>query len=329
MLAVDTDISDIIITGDLNLNILSPLTSRKIEAFCSQFSLRQSITEPTHFTEHSSSLIDILLVSNKDHLILSGVGDPFLNQKVRYHCPIYGIFKFSKPKVKTFMRHICIYEQGDYDLLRDKASSDWGSLQNNDIDIYAKNINTAINSIASECIPNKHVRIRPLDPPWISSNLKQYIRKRKRAYKRAKRSNLDVHWKSFKKLRNIITKMIRDSKQSHYDKIADKLKSSTLSVKDWWSTLKTFIIPCTKSSIPPLEFNNVIYTDECDKANILNSYFQSQTLLNDQNAVLSNLPDIGRLNSHLDNIVLTKLEGGGRVVRWCWVTFQCRGVLQL
>ena len=60
-----------------------------------------------------------------------------------------------------------------------------GSLQNNDIDIYAKNINTAINSIASECIPNKHVRRRPLDPPWISSNLKQYIRKRKRAYKRA------------------------------------------------------------------------------------------------------------------------------------------------
>ena len=102
--------------------------------------------------------------------------------------------------------------------------------------------------------------------------------------------------------------MIRDSKQSHYDKIADKLKSSTLSVKDWWSTLKTFIIPCTKSSIPPLEFNNVIYTDECDKANILNSYFQSQTLLNEENAVLPNLPDIDRLNSHLDNIVFTKLE---------------------
>ena len=42
-LAFDTDISDIIITGDLNLNILSPLTSRKIEAICSQFSLHQSI----------------------------------------------------------------------------------------------------------------------------------------------------------------------------------------------------------------------------------------------------------------------------------------------
>ena len=193
------------------------------------------------------------------------------------------------------MSYLDLREQYDYDLLRDKASSvDWGSLQNNDIDIYAKNINTAINSITSECIQNKHVRIRPLDPAWISSNLKQYIRKRKRAYKRAKRSNLDVHWKSFQKLRNIITKKIRDSKQSHYDKIADKLKSSTLSVKDWWSTLKKVIIPCTESSIPPLEFNNVIYTDECDKANILNSYFQNQTLLNEQNAILPNLPDIDR-----------------------------------
>ena len=65
---------------------------------------------------------------------------------------------------------------------------------------------------------------------------------------------------------------------------------------------------CTKSSIPPLEFNNVIYTDECDKANILNSYFQSQTLLNELNAVLPNLPDTDRLKSHLDNIVFTKLE---------------------
>ena len=25
----------------------------------------------------------------------------------------------------------------------------------------------------------------------------------------------------------------------------------------------------------------------------------------------------------------TLLEGGGRVVRWCWVNFQCRGVLKL
>ena len=54
-LAVDTDISDIIVTGDFNFNVLNPTTLRKIEYFCTQFSLHQTINQPTHFTEHSSS----------------------------------------------------------------------------------------------------------------------------------------------------------------------------------------------------------------------------------------------------------------------------------
>ena len=78
-LAVDTGISEIIITGDLNLNFLSSPTRRKIEALCTQFMLYQSITQPTHFTETSFSLIDVILVSNNNHLVISRVGDPFLH----------------------------------------------------------------------------------------------------------------------------------------------------------------------------------------------------------------------------------------------------------
>ena len=70
--------------------------SEKLHSICTQFSLYQCIDEPTHYTEHSSSVIDLWFVSNKDHLIHSGVADAFLNQDLRYHCQIYGIFKFSK-----------------------------------------------------------------------------------------------------------------------------------------------------------------------------------------------------------------------------------------
>ena len=77
-LAVDSPgISEIIITGELNLNVLNPPTARKIDSICTQFSFYQSINQPIHFTENSSSLIDILLVNNKTHLIANGVGDPF------------------------------------------------------------------------------------------------------------------------------------------------------------------------------------------------------------------------------------------------------------
>ena len=122
--------------------MLSPNTSHKIKAICEQFSLNQVIEEPTHYTEHSSSLLDIILTNNNDHLVMSGVGDPFLQQDRRYHCPTYGILRFVKPKRKSYVRRIWIYEQGDYNLLRNKASStDWEGLRNTDINIYAKKCN--------------------------------------------------------------------------------------------------------------------------------------------------------------------------------------------
>ena len=157
-LSVDTGIPDKIIIGDMNLNLLNPLTSRKIYSLCTQFSLFQSITQPTHFTENSSSLIDVILVTNKKNLILSGVGDPFLNQELRFHCPVYDILKFSKQKHKTFTRHIWSYKHGNYNVLREKAQSfNWNNCHDNDIDVYANNLNVAIHvtDLASECIPNR------------------------------------------------------------------------------------------------------------------------------------------------------------------------------
>lgn len=307
-LAVDTEIQDIIVTGDFNFNIFNQQTSRKIESLCNQFALYQSIDEPTHFTETSSSLLDIILVSNKDHLLLSGVADPFLNQEVRYHCPVYGIFKFSKPKQKSFTRHIWKYFQGDYDLLRTKAAStDWTSLYDDDISTHAENITSHIISIAKECIPNKTIRIRPSDPPWITSYIKHYIRKRKRAYRKAKRTSSSIMWTKFRKLRNKVVALIRDSKNSFYDGISNKLKSNNLTSRDWWTVLKKVISPTSSSVIPPLESNGSIFTEELDKANILNQFFQSQTFLNEQNATLPALIPY-ETNSNLSSINLTPVE---------------------
>ena len=68
-----------------------------------------------------------------------------------------------------------------------------------------------------------------------------------------------------------------------------------------------FIAPNSKSSIPPLEINGNIITDERDKSNILNNFFQSQTLLNDQDAILPDLPP-STVQTHLQNIVLNPSE---------------------
>ena len=111
------------------------------------------------------------------------------------------------------------------------------------IDNYAININTAIFSLANDCIPNRHIRVKSSDPVWLTTSLKRLIPKRKIVYKRANRSNSERHWLKFKKLQNEVTTKIRISKDQFYDKIVGKLKSETLSSKDWWATLQSGFIP--------------------------------------------------------------------------------------
>ncbi|MEW8548570.1 MAG: endonuclease/exonuclease/phosphatase family protein, partial [Candidatus Thiodiazotropha sp.] len=48
-LAVDTGISDIIIMGDFNYNMLKQTSSRPVSNICQQYNLQQIISEPTHF----------------------------------------------------------------------------------------------------------------------------------------------------------------------------------------------------------------------------------------------------------------------------------------
>ena len=71
--------------------------------------------------------------------------------------------------------------------------------------------------------------------------------------------------------------------------------------------MKKFISLQSKSSVPPLELNNSIYTDDYDKANIINNYFQSQTLLEEQNAVLPDL-HFDTIEPQLSHIVLSPNE---------------------
>ena len=50
------------------------------------------------------------------------------------------------------------------------------------------------------------------------------------------------------------------------------------------STLKYFISTLSISYIPSLEHEGCTYTDDQDKANVLNHVFRDQTLLDDENA---------------------------------------------
>ena len=118
------------------------------------------------------------------------------------------------------------------------AAIDWDTLRDNDIDSYAANLHSTITNLASECIPNKIIKIKPTGPSWINAKIKQYTRKRKRAYRKAKRTNAELHWTQFKTLRNKTVSLIRDAKKAFHDKIASKLTSENFHLKTGGRFLK-------------------------------------------------------------------------------------------
>ena len=114
----------------MHLDTAKQSSYKKVSDICQHYNLNQLITAPTHYTETSSSTIDLLLTSNKDNVLLSGVGEPFLDQNVRYHCPIYCVFDFDKTTSPVYKRHIWLHDRGDYKSLSYELSeTDWDSLK--------------------------------------------------------------------------------------------------------------------------------------------------------------------------------------------------------
>ena len=101
--------------------------------------------------------------------------------------------------------------------------------------------------------------------------------------------------------------MIRDSKSKCNENIANKLESDTPASKDWWSTLKTIISPNSSYSLPPLDKDGQIITDDLDNANTLNDYFRNQTLINDSNEAVSDVIQDNVLHE-LRSLILTPAE---------------------
>ena len=104
-------------------------------------------------------------------------------QNIRYHCPVFCVFKFKRPTVKSFQRKIWLYEQGNYNNLCLKVSEfDWETICDNDVNIYAEKFTEKLLSLSEECIPTKNVTIRPRDLPWMNNTIRKLMRNSRVAY---------------------------------------------------------------------------------------------------------------------------------------------------
>lgn len=305
--AVNTNIIDIIILGDFNLNILHNANS-KVNELMTLYSLSQLITEPTYYTENSSSLIDLVFVRNKSNILFSGVADTFLSDQTRFHCPQIVLLKFFKHHTKSFKRKIWNYKQADYNAYRNiLAIHDWQSCEHVEINIHAQNIANVIESACQRSIPSKLITVRANEHPWITAHVKRLIRKRKRTFRKFKKTNNPELFAKYKRLRNDTVNEIRRSKKAYYNKLESLLSTENPSSKIFWKTAKQLMRNVNHSqNTPPLIMDGKIAENDLAKACMLNSYFSSQSVIDDKD---KNLPDPLPVHYNtLDTILITEQD---------------------
>ena len=159
------------------------------------------IDKPTRVTDTTSSLIDVILVSNADRMSTSGN----LHLSVSDHDLIYVIRKQRLPNPKARTIEFRTTKNLDVNsFVKDLEEILWDSAYAYDnIDDIWHHWATLFNQILDKHVPLVQKKIGNRQIPWITAQIRKEIRKRNQLYKKFRKNSTNMNWIKYKEQRNI------------------------------------------------------------------------------------------------------------------------------
>ena len=153
----------------------------------------------------------------------------------------------------------------------DVQQVDWESILNfgNNCDKMTNTFQENFQSILDIHAPIKKKRQHSHTVPWMTPLIRELILKRGAAKKDAEKS--PAMWNSYKKLRNQVTKRIREAIRSHYQGSIEDNRNNPKRV--WKAINKVLDKDSTSTEIPSLNVQGKMLTRERDIAQALNHHF--------------------------------------------------------
>ena len=111
--------------------------------------------------------------------MLSEVGIPLLDQ-VRYHLTVIDVIDQPCKLNNSFKRKVYLYDRADFSSYREQLSQvNFDNLfASDDIDSITRSIVKILINEADKAIPNRIIRVRKDNPPWLTTEIKKNIRKK-------------------------------------------------------------------------------------------------------------------------------------------------------
>jgi len=277
-----------LIMGDLNADYHSP-EGKKLSELCLNYNLTCHIHVPTRITQTSQSCLDQIMTNMPNFVVETNVFPPVSTND---HCTVSIKLRFKLPKEEPYLRHMWLYEKGDYDGFRECiANFDWNlCFASNDIDLICESWTDTLLNIARSYIPNKMVLVRPNDKPWYNNELRCLKRKINRLHKNLMSQTpgivTDEKWHMYISLRNTYKTKLDSAVNEYNVRLNETLRKADVSEKKWWSTVNKLIGKGNDYSIPPMydSSSDLFITQSKLKADAFNKYFLSHNKIDASNA---------------------------------------------
>ena len=103
----------------------------------------------------------------------------------------------------------------------------------------------------SNFIPNEQKTFRPSEPPWLTKNIKAYLRKHNKIYRKFKQSGFnDVERVQVEQSKSKINDLILDAKEKYLQSQGAELADPSTGSKKYWKILNSFLNKCKVPRIP-------------------------------------------------------------------------------
>jgi hypothetical protein len=276
----------------------------KLYDYINSHDLHQLILEPTHIKDNSANILDLLItdspgyVLNKNQNLLPPIGS--------HHQVIFAKLGIMYNRDKAYLREIWNFNKGDFPgLLNDLLDVPWGVGDLfEDIDDISDFWHKSFMQTCKTKIPNRIIKVRPMDKPWFNHEVKVAIRNRNRLYKRFKRTMNPTHANDWKYAAREANFCMSKAKKAHSDKIKSLLMTTNTGDKKYWKLAKKVYGNKKIMGIPSLMIGDKSISTSHEKAIEFSKFFAAQQTL-EANIMNHPLPPIHFLTDQRLNSIST------------------------
>ena len=199
----------------------------------------QLINLLTHRTNKSYSCIDLIFTSNSNLITELGI-EKSLYVDSFHHSIIFGKMNLNVPLPPPKSREVWDYNKAEKESIQKSLKiCNWARLSINlTINEIVELLSNTLINIFKNYIPNKKIKFKHGEAPWINKNIKSSLRNRSRLTKRYYvNSQVQSDYDPLQSRSKRCTEMLLSAKNEHMLRVGKKLNDPSTVPKSYWSIL--------------------------------------------------------------------------------------------